>query len=453
MIASIPEIEGGVTLNCRLEARGKFLFAGDKKVRVCGVTYGTFRADSSGEEYSASAAASDFREMVARGVNAIRTYTVPPIWLLDLAHEHGLRAMVGIPWEQHITFLDDATRRVSIEERVRAAASKCAGHAAVMCYAVGNEIPASIVRWYGRKRVEKFLERLCNIVKAADPGALVTYVNFPTTEYLDLPFLDLVCFNVYLESQEPWERYLARLQNLAGERPLLLAEIGLDSRRNGEAQQAYTLDWLLRGAHAAGCAGTFVFGWTDEWHRGGFDIEDWDFGVTRRDRTPKAALDSIEHVFRGDLLPPGGKWPRISVIVCTYNGHRTIGDTLRELGQLRYPDFEVIVVDDGSSPPMHPLIRGYGFRTVRTPNQGLSAARNLGLRNATGEIVAYIDDDAYPDPDWLTFLALAFLKSACVGIGGPNLAPPGDGWIADWCGRPDDRSRRPASRGRASESL
>jgi len=50
---------------------------------------------------------------------------------------------------------------------------------------------------------------------------------------------------------------------------------------------------------------------------------------------------------------------------------------------------------------------------------------------AGGEIVAYLDDDAYPDPDWLTYLADSFLKTTHVGIGGPNIAPPGDGRIAD----------------------
>jgi hypothetical protein len=53
------------------------------------------------------------------------------------------------------------------------------------------------------------------------------------------------------------------------------------------------------------------------------------------------------------------------------------------------------------------------------------------MEAATGEIVAYLDDDAYPDPDWLTYLADAFLKTPHVGIGGPNLAPSGDGRIAD----------------------
>src|SRR5215467_8291691 len=219
---------------CRPKVQGKFLFAGDEKLWIRGVTYGTFRPDMDGNEYhDPETVEYDFAQMADSGLNTIRTYTVPPRWLLDAAQRHGLRVMIGLPWEQHVTFLDDKKRARSIEARVRAGVRSCTGHPAVLCYAIGNEIPASIVRWYGKRRVEQYLQRLYRAVKAEDPGALVTYVNFPSTEYLRLGFVDLVCFNVYLESQERLERYLARLHNLAGDRPLVLTEIGLDSRRSG----------------------------------------------------------------------------------------------------------------------------------------------------------------------------------------------------------------------------
>jgi len=54
-----------------------------------------------------------------------------------------------------------------------------------------------------------------------------------------------------------------------------------------------------------------------------------------------------------------------------------------------------------------------------------------GSSQRLGEIVAYIDDDAYPDPDWLKYLAATFLHSAFIAAGGPNLPPCGDGWVAD----------------------
>jgi GT2 family glycosyltransferase len=416
---------------CRPEARGKFLYSGDQKLYVKGVTYGPFRRDEQGSEYgSPEQVSSDFAAMAADGINAVRTYTPPPRWLLDYAQAHGLRVMVGLPWEQHIAFLDDPGRTKDVEERVRQAVRGCAGHPAVLAYSVGNEIPAPIVRWHGARRIERFLHRLYLSVKAEDPGALITYVNYPTTEYLQLPFLDFVSFNVYLEAEDRLAAYLARLQNLAGDRPLVLAEIGLDSRRNGEEGQARALDWQVRTAFSAGCAGAFVFAWTDEWHRGGFDIEDWDFGLTDRERRPKPALTTIRRTYEETPLQADLTWPRVSVIVCSYNGSRTMRDCCEGLCKLDYPDYEVIVVDDGSTDGVGEIAASHGFRVIRTENKGLSSARNTGWQAATGEIVAYIDDDAWPDPHWLRYLAATFLSSDVVGVGGPNLPPPGDGPIA-----------------------
>jgi len=416
----------------RPRASGKFLYAGERKLWVRGVTYGTFGPLSNGEDYPPDEVIEgDFAMMRTNGANAVRCYTVPPRRLLDIAQRHGLRVMVGLPWEQHITFLDEDGRGDNIVRRVREGVRSCAGHPAVLCYAIGNEIPASIVRWHGRRRIERFIERLYRIAKSEDPESLVTYVNFPTTEYLQLPFLDLVCFNVYLEHLDRLEAYLYRLQNIAGERPLLMAEIGLDSRRNGEEEQARIIDWQVRAAFSSGCAGTFVFAWTDEWHRGGYDIEDWDFGLTTRERRPKPALAAVSRVYAEVPFSPGTNWPRISVIVCTYNGSRTIRETMEKLKELDYPDYEIIVVNDGSTDHTEDIARKYDVTLISTKNNGLSHARNEGWKVASGEIVAYIDDDAYPDPHWLKFLASSFLSSSFVGVGGPNLLPPGEGPIAE----------------------
>src|SRR5690606_8354001 len=265
----------------RPHACGKHVFVGEEKRWIRGVTYGPFRPGTGGEPYPSPAVVEeDFRRIRASGLNAVRTYTAPPRRVLDAAWRHGLRVMVGLAWEQHVAFLDDRRLTRSIEERVRVQVRACAGHPAVLCYAVGNEIPASIVRWHGARAVERFLHRLIRAVHAEDPGALATYVNYPTTEYLRLDFLDLVCFNVYLEDPERLSAYLYRLQNLAGDRPLVMAELGLDSLRHGELDQACAVDWQIRTSFAAGCAGAFVFSWTDEWHRGGEEVEDWAFGLT-----------------------------------------------------------------------------------------------------------------------------------------------------------------------------
>ncbi len=423
----IPVVDG-----VRPRVAGKFIFVGDEKFYMCGVTYGPFHPEEDDCEYHTPEIVDrDFSLMAENGINSVRTYTVPPRWLLDIAQRHGLRVLVGLPWEEHIAFLDERKLPRDIEKRVRAGVKSCAGHPALLGFTIGNEIPASIVRWHGNKAIEAFLERLYRAAKDEDPEALVTYVNFPTTEYLQLPFVDFVSFNVYLETQEKLDGYLARLQNLAGERPLLMAEIGLDSMRNGEDVQAETLEWQVRSTFAAGCAGIFIFSWTDEWYRGGFDIDDWGFGLTDRNRNPKPSLNTLRKVYSEIPFPPDMDWPSISVVVCTYNGSRTIRNTMEGLRKLEYPNYEVVVVNDGSTDGAGDIAKEYGFKVITTKNMGLSSARNTGMRAAKGEIVAYIDDDAWPDPHWLTYLAVTFMTTDFVGVGGPNLPPPNDGPIAD----------------------
>jgi GT2 family glycosyltransferase len=406
---------------------------GEEKVWVRGATYGAFRPDIEGREYQDVAQIDrDFALMAASGFNAVRIpHTTPPRGLLDSAARHGLRVMVGLSAEQYVGFLADGRESYDIEGAVRAKVRTIVGHPALLGYAIGNEVPASIARWIGRRPLERYIRRLYDVVKTEDPTALVTYVNYPSTEYLDLPFLDFLSFNVYLESQERLEAYLGRLQNLVGDRPLLMTELGLDGLRNGEDAQARAIDWQIRTAFSEGCAGAFVFSWTDEWFRAGHQVEDWAFGLTRRDRSPKPALASAIAAFSEVPFSDDRIVPSVSVIVCTHNGSRTLRRCLEGICRLNYPNFEVIVVDDGSTDGTVAIVQQYDVRLISTVNKGLSSARNTGLEAATGEIVAYIDDDAYPDPDWLTYLADTFMRTSYVGVGGPNIHPGGDGVVAD----------------------
>jgi cellulose synthase/poly-beta-1,6-N-acetylglucosamine synthase-like glycosyltransferase len=416
----------------RPTVKGKFLFEGEEKVYLRGVTYGAFRPDENGNEFhNLKVIDNDFALMSTNGINSVRIpHTTPPRSLLDIAAQHGLRVMVGLSAEQYVGFLIDKEGAPDIEELIRAKVRRCIGHPALLCYAIGNEIPASIVRWLGRRRVERYLERIFRIAKKEDPEGLVTYVNYPSTEYLQLSFLDLVCFNVYLETEDRLKAYLPRLQNITGDRPLIMSEVGLDSLRNGENEQAQVLDWQIRTAFTAGCAGVYIFSWTDEWYRGGVDVDDWAFGITDQHRNPKPALEATRRAFTDIPFSSDLHWPLVSVVVCTHNGARTIQNCCEGLSKLKYPNFEVIVVDDGSSDQTTTIVRKYGFRVISIDHSGLSHARNIGLQNAAGEIVAYIDDDAYPDPHWLDYIVTTFKSTKHVGVGGPNLTPPEDGLIA-----------------------
>ena len=333
----------------RIKVKGKFIFEGNQKFYIKGVTYGTFAPGEENMQFPLrEIVKKDFSMMAANGINSVRTYTVPPLWLLDVAQSFQLKIMVGLPWEQHITFLDEPERRADIINRVKEGVQSCQTHSSILCYTIGNEIPAPIVRWYGKTKIENFLRQLYKAVKEVDPEGLVTYVNYPTTEYLDLSFLDFDCFNVYLETPEKLSKYVSRLHNLSGDRPLVLAEIGLDSLRNGHEKQSEVMDWQIKTVFGKGCAGMFVFAWTDEWWRGGFEIEDWDFGLVDRQRNPKPALFTVADAMREIPVSFNSDFPFFSVIVCSYNGSATIRDTIEGLQRLEYPTFEIIVVNDGS---------------------------------------------------------------------------------------------------------
>ncbi|MBO0858427.1 MAG: glycosyltransferase [Chloracidobacterium sp.] len=401
------------------------------------MTYGTFEPRAGFDYPSPGRVALDFALMRDAGVNTVRIYTAPPAYLLDEAERQGLRVIVGLAWSQHICFLDDARLAEGIRAQIRREVESCADHPAVLAFAIGNEIPQQIVRWHGAKKIEKYLKRLCADVKSLAPDKMVTYVNFPPTDYLDLSFLDFVCFNVFLHKETSFKAYISKLQNIAGNRPLVLTELGMDSIREGLDGQARFLDWQLREAYHGGVAGACVFSWTDDWYRGGNQISDWAFGMVDAERNPKPAYQAVKSRFA--RIPfedeERRRWPKVSVVICAYNAASTIEDNLESLTRLNYPNYEVIVVNDGSKDATPKIAARYPFKLINVPNGGLSAARNLGWRAATGEIVAYTDSDTRVDPDWLAYLVQPFLTTDAVGVGGPNVAPEDDGWIAQCVAR------------------
>jgi GT2 family glycosyltransferase len=415
----------------RVQIDGKFFVRGGRRLYLQGATYGPFAPDGDGDQFpSRHQVRDDFVAMGEAGINAVRTYHVPPAWLLRQADEQGINVFVDVPWRKHLCFLDSTEARAEAREAVAKAARRGAGHRCVLAYSIGNEIPADVVRWHGARRVERFLVELADVSRQVDPDGLVTYASFPPTEYLDTSAFDFATFNVYLHDRESFHRYLLRLQNLIGDKPLVLGELGMDTYREGELAQAEFLTGHVREARLQGLAGLFVFSWTDDWFTGGHQIAGWAFGITNHDRSPKPAYHAVRDAFAEPLPRLLQQTPRVSVIVCTYNGGRTLEQCLHSLERLDYPDYEVIVVDDGSTDGTREIVSQFArIQTIHQPNAGLSAARNVGLNAASGEIVAYTDSDCFADRDWLTFLVAQLQRSGAAAVGGPNLTPE-DGWLA-----------------------
>src|ERR1041384_3590717 len=256
----------------------------------------------------------DLMAIAESGLNTVRTYDVPPPEMLELAAEVGLRIIVGLQyadWRMLPPPGRPAERRVLDAGRraVDAALERCAGRPAVLPTAVGKEVPADLVRLYGIGSVEEVLSELIPGVHAADPGMLATYVNYPTTEFLDVAGQDLICFNVFLERPADWWAYLRHLQVVAGDRPLVVTECGLASAVHGESAHAEALAWQLRMADEAG-VGVTVFSWTDEWGVGGKPVTGWGFGITTEDRRPKPAAEVVRGWACRRLEPLGPAiWP------------------------------------------------------------------------------------------------------------------------------------------------
>ncbi|HXP63801.1 MAG TPA: glycoside hydrolase family 2 TIM barrel-domain containing protein, partial [Dongiaceae bacterium] len=262
----------------RVSVDGKFFRLGEKRFYVKGAAYGPL-APAAGSDVPGLASPEqtgrDFAQLRELGADLIRVYQAPPRWFLDLADAHQLKVLIDIPWGQQLCFLDSAPLRAEALEAVRRVVSACERHPAVFAFSVANEIPPDVVRWSGARAVAGFIDLLVQEAKAVDAESLCTFTSFPPTEFLQPQSVDFLCFNVYLHHRQSFRNYLARLQMLAGPKPLLLGEFGMDSLREGEANKCAFLEWQLEEVFRGGLAGAIVFGFTDDWWRNGQPVEDW----------------------------------------------------------------------------------------------------------------------------------------------------------------------------------
>ena len=122
--------------------------------------------------------------------------------------------------------------------------------------------------------------------------------------------------------------------------------------------------------------------------------------------------------------------PAVSVVVNTYNRGAWLDDALRGLAGLDYPEFEVIVVNGPSTDDSAAVIARWGdaIKALRCDQANLAVSRNIGIAAAAGEIIAFIDDDAVPHPQWLRRLAAVYADPAVGAVGGYTVDNTGTGW-------------------------
>jgi glycosyltransferase involved in cell wall biosynthesis len=117
----------------------------------------------------------------------------------------------------------------------------------------------------------------------------------------------------------------------------------------------------------------------------------------------------------------------ISVVLCTYNGADSLGTALKSLSKLSVPDglsWEVVLVNNNSTDDTEKIIEefartsGLNVQQVFEPKQGRAFAMNAGIRRASGEVLAFTDDDVIIDSQWLAGLSRTFADFECIGVGG-----------------------------------
>jgi glycosyltransferase involved in cell wall biosynthesis len=127
-----------------------------------------------------------------------------------------------------------------------------------------------------------------------------------------------------------------------------------------------------------------------------------------------------DEIVRSLVPEPRADWrPMCTVVVCSRDRPVMLAKCLAALDRLRYPAHEVLVVDNApSTDATARLVHSSRARYCREDRPGLDWARNRGIAEAKGEIVAFLDDDARPDPGWLDAIVAAFNEPEVMAVGG-----------------------------------
>ncbi len=390
----------GVTFDVGVS--GKFLFCGDKKLFIKGFSDTSF-------------CSSQLKKSDKLKINTVWLKQASLTDLDNLAN-NGLRAIISLGLDE-LLFKTFSGVETSTNHWGKSLIKKIVNHPAILAYDLGGPISTAIIRWLGLSNFKKLLLKSFRIVKEVAKERLVTYTSQPDYPNIALDFLDFLCYQVAENQLSDYRITIARLQNFSHNLPLVLRITVPSNSLINESERSYRLDRQIRMAFNAGCAGVILENWRDP-----------HLGLLQSNGKEKGIFRVVSRAFEETPFPKHISYPRISIVICAYNAEKYIEECLEGVSRLEYPNFEVIIVNDGSKDKTAEIAKKkskrFGFHVVDLEeNAGLSAARNVGLEYCTGEIVAYLDSDAFPDKHWLYYLALTFLNSKHAVIGGPNLMP------------------------------
>ena len=168
------------------------------------------------------------------------------------------------------------------------------------------------------------------------------------------------------------------------------------------------------------------------------------FGALSPKTVKVMALDSLAVFYRLKILkyyakaevPPKLKeLPFVSVVIACPEGSKVLNECIAALEKQTYRNFEVIVLPDAE---LDLGKRSVDLKVIPTGKVRPAEKRNLGIKEAKGSVVAFIDDDAYPDVHWLEYAIKYFGDDTIGALGGPGVTPPNDPYLARIGGRAYD---------------
>jgi glycosyltransferase involved in cell wall biosynthesis len=331
--------------------------------------------------------------------------------VLDLATYTDLHALVELAVKPE-DLLDSARVREATARIVKTVNS-WRNHPALIGYLIDCPIGPEQLRMIGVERPRRALDRIVREIHSREPRALVALKHRPSTVALASGTEDFLYAEVGGMTAAELAPFTIALHNLAMARPVVI-EFPQAVAGQGAAQ-----DELVATAFGVGAAGVVAPPVSRP------AASDW---LAAR---PLRAEEASPFVSLNGTCPPApARVPMVSVVICAYNAERTMRPCMESLRRLKYPNYEVVVVDDGSRDRTAEIAMEFPeFRLIRQPNKGLSVARNVGLFAARGEIIAYTDSDCVVDPDWLTLMVRAMVEGGFDGCGGPNYAPHEEGRV------------------------
>jgi glycosyltransferase involved in cell wall biosynthesis len=323
--------------------------------------------------------------------------------ILDLATQAGLPSLVEIRIDP--ADLRDPDRWRGVVSRAAHLANVFRGRPALFGYLVDCPLSQDELRAAGLERVRRRLRYLLKTIKRHDDRVMAALRHRAATRALALLDEDFIYADVPALSPADLKDYIVSLHNLAEARPVIL-EFAETSPGQDQAVA------LAFGTGAAGVVAPLVPAAVPA-------SRDWLGAKLLR------ASDVMPFVALNGACPPGpAETPMVSVIICAYNAERTMRACLESLRHIAYPNYEVVIVDDGSRDRTAEIAAEFPeFRLIRQPNKGLAVARNVGLHAARGALIAYTDSDCVVDPHWVSMMVRTMQEGRFDGCGGPNYAP------------------------------